>query len=724
MGKVLILSDSPALNSGQARVVRELAIRFHKIGEVVVGGWHHELVEDIENKFPYPIFSVDKEKPQEKSQVLQALKRERPDCLLAFGDLHNFQFLPNLFSEYGEPIKLVYYLNIDGDVLAATTHFLKHLYCADHIITTSKFGLNQLQRLDNSLSLSYVYHGVDSECFKRSDAISILEGGLPVDDKFIVFCNSQNTSRKNLPAAIYAFDLFAKAIEDKDIRLYLLTNPLDPLGNNLIELVKELGLQNKVLFYKSSPLKASITDKELNGLYNAASCFLYPSTGEGGALTILEALAAECFPIALNYSSMPEFLEDEKGYLVDYGVVVRGTYNVGRAIADPIKLADALSETYNMWKDKMLPFMTTRGRQFVKPLSWDKCFEGINTVIENVLSDTKKTVFISKSKKDYLFRAETNRLLQRLGLFKDNTIGIIKMGGLGDNIQALPIIDAISIKYPNHNLIVYCETNKDVFMSNHQVKWVVELGHEMQIEVVSSVADLYFEFFDLRYVSRNLHGPDADFFQAHRRFYDYWPESNIYLSSLDLHVIDIMLLSLGLKKSDRKNVKDKSILTPYNPYIVFHSYPGMLGKMKMIPFSWAEYLVDIVRSLGLSVIQVGGGQEANIRGCLDYRGKTSYEQLVYLLKHSLGYFGLEGGIYHLAEYLNKPSLVWFACTPVECFAYPTSVVLYTGKCTPCWWSTPYLENICLRGEQICLNIPDLKKMREMTVLWLDSIKEI
>jgi len=55
-----------------------------------------------------------------------------------------------------------------------------------------------------------------------------------------------------------------------------------------------------------------VSDEELNRLYNTAFCLLYTSLYEGFGLPVLEAQMAGCPVIAMNASSIPEVIGDER----------------------------------------------------------------------------------------------------------------------------------------------------------------------------------------------------------------------------------------------------------------------------------------------------------------------------------------------------------------------------------------------------------------------------
>lgn len=100
----------------------------------------------------------------------------------------------------------------------------------------------------------------------------------------------------------------------------------------------------------------SVQDEVLNGLYNFAQAFLYPSAYEGFGLPLLEAMAAGCPVIAANRSSIPEVCGDA-AILVDE--------------ITPEVIAEQISGLcVSSFRDEIV----ARGFERVTLFSWEKCY--------------------------------------------------------------------------------------------------------------------------------------------------------------------------------------------------------------------------------------------------------------------------------------------------------------------------------------------------------------
>jgi glycosyltransferase involved in cell wall biosynthesis len=111
----------------------------------------------------------------------------------------------------------------------------------------------------------------------------------------IVLCVAQKREHKNLARLIRA----VAALDDGDVQLVLVGESTSH-ESDLRALAAELGTAERVHF------PPWISDAELEGLYEAASCFVLPSFMEGFGLPLLEAMQHGLPVGCSNVSSLPE----------------------------------------------------------------------------------------------------------------------------------------------------------------------------------------------------------------------------------------------------------------------------------------------------------------------------------------------------------------------------------------------------------------------------------
>jgi len=366
--KILILSDSPVLSSGLARVGRELATRFHKDHyEVAYLGWQHT---NMPHKLPFYIYPIIRGSKNEPAWVLTAIKNFKPDILLCIGDIWYFDYLEEILKEYKEGIPERWlYLTLDAEPFYPD--WGKILDCFTRIYTQSKFARNQILRVFPNKEIKAVWLGVDKHIFKPLKQRNLWT------DKFVVMVNAFNCGRKNLPLSIEAFAEFAK--DKQDTLLFMLTQANHGEGHNLGRLVYWYGIQDKVFFEKTKTATRGIPDESVNYYYNNADCLLSTTSGEGFGLFILEAFSTKLPVIATAYSSIPELLADGRGIQVPVSAYIHGTYEIKRAIVskeETIKGLDLMYANYKV-KNKEIAKMTEKAYNFAKHLTWDKTYHEI-----------------------------------------------------------------------------------------------------------------------------------------------------------------------------------------------------------------------------------------------------------------------------------------------------------------------------------------------------------
>ncbi|HSE46341.1 MAG TPA: hypothetical protein VLA89_13530, partial [Gemmatimonadales bacterium] len=202
--KLLIVSDSPAIQSGLGRVTRELADRFAREGvDVAVAGWF-DIHGDRAMEFDYPVYPAVKMQPESVAPYLEGI-----DTVLAIGDPWDFEWLAAQRAQ-GAPFRLIGYLNVEGAPLPVACERILDGF--DVLIATSEFGA----RVINRPVVRAVHHGVGPQ-FRRRPGPARL-GHRELADTFVVLLNGQNTVRKNFPTALEGFEFFAR--NKTDVVLY------------------------------------------------------------------------------------------------------------------------------------------------------------------------------------------------------------------------------------------------------------------------------------------------------------------------------------------------------------------------------------------------------------------------------------------------------------------------------------------------------------------------
>lgn len=709
--RLLIVSDSPALVSGQARVVRELAGRFHAAAaEVTVAGWFHDLVPDPP-AFPYLVLPTPKHQQREISTILDALK---PDTVLAIGDPWDFAYLARVRAAT-KTFMLVGYLNIEASPIPPQLEVVLDGF--DVLTTTSEFGAKVIGRP----RVRAIHHGVDRGTFHPVPKLPMLFGR-KLDSTFVVLLNGQNVARKNLPVALQGFARFAA--DKRDVLCYVNAErvpvPGAVPGFDLGDVVVQEGIRSKVVFNPANhgPLD-TIDDPSLNATYGIADVLLVTSIAEGFCLPLLEAMATHTVPIAPAAYSSLELIGNDRGVLIPVGAHMRGDRGTDTAIVSADAVATALQTVYDDWREVGLGGWHRRGMAFAMSHSWDRTYEQL---CEAIAGGAQRDRVATGGVIDPYLRLTTRQAIDRHS--GSAPIGVLKLGGLGDMLQTTTVVRAAHFK-TRRRVMVFCNSHPEIFRAMPEVAEVIEVRSAPQDVIVRSVADLFESFFDVRYVSRAFGEPPNAFADRHRFFYDGWIEAVSRLADLKMHSTDIMLTSLGLVEAAMMRGRDAlrpifetrvSSVPVSGDYIAVASGASGLGELKQWPLtSWR----DLVNDIGMRVCQVGGAEDPAIEGALDARGRSLAETAA-IIEGAVAFVGVESGIAHLAAAVGTRSVVLFGPTSPVLFGYPWNVNLTAEKCSPCWWGPGWEAQTCAIAAKSCLNLVSVARVLQAVSLIVDA----
>lgn len=694
MPKILIVSDSPAIQSGLARVTRELAQRFADEGhEVAVAGWFDvHAPADIE--FDYPVYPAIKRAPEQLAQILESVQ---PHVVLAIGDPWDFEWLARQRA-HGASWRLMGYLNVEGRPLPLACESILDGF--DVLTTTSEFGAAVIGRK----RVVAVHHGVDTATFRpllRTRRAKFV--GRNLDETFFVLLNGQNTVRKNFPAALEGFAKFAEGKDDVLLYANTAVNPAaeDMAGQDLRQTIVNLGLGDdpRILFNpeNNGPLK-TVPDEQLNQIYNMATVLLVTSWSEGFCLPVLEAQAVGVIPIGPEDYSMTELIA-ERGWRYPVAARIENAYGMRVAIVSAHHVAQALETAYQVWKLNKPGWreMQAQCKAFAAEKTWDATYKGITAAMQAYVPGKVATGGRISAQLRLDGRAAARR--------HPDAFGVLKLGGLGDLLQTSAVIAAIAEK-TGEQAVVFTNQPAPVFEENPHVAEVVQIAPQPQQTALESLGDAFSTFYDLRYVSRAYGKAETALFgDKHRWFYDHWTASSARLHTLGMHSTRVMLHSLGYPEADirpRYFPRQKVKGLPDASFIVVAGGVGVMGGLKAWPAEAWERFMDMVP---IAKVQIGGKEDDDLHATYDFRG-ASLPETAWIIEQARMVVAVEGGMVHLTAATTTPATVIFGPTPVESFLYPGHWAAHAPRCTPCFGAEPnWSQGVCAVGENACKNFP-------------------
>jgi glycosyltransferase involved in cell wall biosynthesis len=310
--KILLITDDIRVHSGVATVGREIVLHTAQhFNWVCLGGSikHPEAGKRLDlsqstnetsgltdsSVFVYP---VDGYGSQEL--IRNIIDLEKPDAILLITDPRYFIHIFQIENEIRKNIPIAY-LNIWDDYPAPLYNKAYYEAC-DLLMGISKqtVNINRLVLGDKAKNktLRYVPHGLNHELMKPLDKNDpelvkfkkSLFGNKEYD--FVLFFNSRNIRRKQIPDTMLAYKLFIDKLpieQAKKCAFVLHTEVVSEHGTDL-EAVRELLLEGEQ--YNIHFSTARYSTQEMNLLYNCTDAQILLTSNEGWGLSLTEAILA------------------------------------------------------------------------------------------------------------------------------------------------------------------------------------------------------------------------------------------------------------------------------------------------------------------------------------------------------------------------------------------------------------------------------------------------
>jgi len=339
--KILLICDDIRVHSGVATVAREMVLNTcqHFNWVQVAGAINHpekgkklDISQDTNantglTDSSIQIYPVDGY--GDANLIRQLIKIEKPDAIFLITDPRYFMWLFQIENEIRRKMPIVY-LNIWDDYPAPMYNRPYYEAC-DALLGISKqtVNINKLVLGDKAKGklIEYVPHGLNHDLFKPIDSTDpefaefkkSLFGGREFD--FVLFFNSRNIRRKQIPDTLVAYKYFIDSLPEekaKKCAFVLHTQVVDDNGTDLGAVCEFLFDNNPKynIIFSQHPLPPN----QMNYLYNASDVQILLTSNEGWGLSLTEALLTGKMLIANTTGGMQDqmrFIRDGKWMEVD-----------------------------------------------------------------------------------------------------------------------------------------------------------------------------------------------------------------------------------------------------------------------------------------------------------------------------------------------------------------------------------------------------------------------
>lgn len=306
--RVLIIGDSPFIDTGFGKLIRSLSEHIHSKGIEVrnIGFGDPRPSEQIKtyNKytFPWTVYPSNGSIQQfALTRYYDILEEYNPTLIIVILDIFNATYFTST------PAYKVFFFHIEGEPmpeLSTCTEKGKNLNWPETLANFDKIVFAGSWSKETAMKRFIMHYGKDHSYIEKAQTeFPVIPDGVDLDQfkplynkgelkkelwglkesDFVIGFFSRMNTRKGLP---YALEAFAKWPNRPDnVYFYIHTALNDPTGWNLKQMVADFGISDKVIVNENLKVGIGVDVTTLNKLYNACDFVSAPSLAEGFGLT-------------------------------------------------------------------------------------------------------------------------------------------------------------------------------------------------------------------------------------------------------------------------------------------------------------------------------------------------------------------------------------------------------------------------------------------------------
>jgi len=548
------------------------------------------------------------------------------------------------------------------DLLNLRPDWLQWINFFDYPCVYSKYGYEMLKK--HVKNLRFIRHV--SPLFETLRPLTKEErkkvreqfyGTIP-EDGFLFGFIGQNQFRKNPHKILKAYSMVKEKLPDSYLYMHTEMNGV----YNLKQYAIDCGIKTGTVLFKNPAMQ--IKNEAMIFIYNGLNCLVNASMQEGLSLTPLEAMLCGVPVIATRTTAQTELLD---GVAPMVEVTEESTLPLitggGLAMVDTLspKTSDIADAMYQVATDAELRNdMIEKG--YKRVAEWLQEVSDINELLNIISTDIPKAVVVKPKQKKILFAQHSSG---------------------GDVLMTTQCFKNIKERHKNMPLVYMTQTQyQDIITGNKYIDEIIDWNPEKVKE------------YEIVY---NPHGEKilpGGWNNGDVKLYAMYP----YFCKVDADEIYIECV-------------DPQIPLP-SEYIVVN----VAGQSE---YRYYKHMALALRNYALPYVQLGSLDDPACAGAIDMRGKLSWRQSAWVMKHAKAAVVIDSFCSHLAGAVGTPAVVLFGPAPARVtgprndknnmiFLQPNmlDVCPITSNC---WGNLPKGKNKCMSP---CINTINPIKVRE------------
>jgi ADP-heptose:LPS heptosyltransferase len=290
---------------------------------------------------------------------------------------------------------------------------------------------------------------------------------------------------------------------------------------------------------------------------------------------------------------------------------------------------------------------------------------------------------------------------------------IVTWAGIGDVLLCTPTLRAVRKHYSGYKIIVYCfrEDHLDILKYNPNIDSLRVLSIRQMWKYPYHLYAYLFDRSRIPYKELAFsHIPPNWYCRSSIKYI----VPKIFNLELQPHEINTELFF-----SPEEEEKARRSLAPYHDVILMHIFSRSSPNHLWAEQKWAELVAQLPQ---YTFIQIGHSDEPEVKGAIDWRGKTSLREALCLVKHATSFLGVDSIHSHATNAFDIPGVVLFGDSDPAIFGHDNNINIYKGlSCSPCFnvmWGSrcPYSNE--------CMKLIEVEEVKEAVIKQMNKARSL